>query len=182
MYGSPPYVFMLKTNAFVQARMGSTRLPGKVLINIHGKPMLHHVIRRLNVSTYIDDIIVVTSGESQDDYIETYCDEHGVKIFRGDENDVLSRYYNASELYVSEYVLRVTADCPVIDPYLINNLINIHISNKYDYSNIDTIETYPRGLDAEIFSKKILDEIHVFAKKQYEREHVTPYILSLIHI
>lgn len=170
-----------KIDAIIQARVNSTRLFAKVLKKIKGKTILSHVIERARQAKKIDDIIVATTTLSLDEKIVNEAKKARVKCFRGSEEDVLSRYYFAAKEYGSDIVVRITSDCPLIDPLIIDECIGIFISfQKLDYlSNIGTglrDRTYPRGLDVEVFSFRALEKAFKEAKKTYEREHVTPYI------
>ena len=166
----------MKIVAIVQARMGSTRFPGKVLKKIKNKPLIDYVIGRLKLSRSIDQIIIATSIKSQDDLIVNYAKEKGIKFFRGSEEDVLSRYYNAAKENNADVIVRITSDCPLIDPDIIDDLIANHIKNKADYTANIIKRTYPRGFDVEVFSIKSLIKSFDEADKKYYREHVTPYI------
>lgn len=162
----------------IQARTGSTRLPGKVLKELCGNPVLWHVWNRLRHARKVDDIIIATTILSEDDSIQSFCEEHNIPFYRGSSNDVLSRYYEAAKTFNAETIIRVTADCPVIDPVVIDHLIDSYVNEKVDYMSNGMVRTFPRGLDAEIFSFKILERTHKEAKLEYEREHVTPYIYN----
>ncbi|MDD5560600.1 MAG: glycosyltransferase family protein [Candidatus Omnitrophica bacterium] len=164
--------------AIVQARMSSTRLPGKVLREILGKPMLWHLINRLKKSHLIEKIIVATSIKEIDRPILGVAQECGVEFFAGSEDDVLDRYYQAASKFCADPIIRITADCPLIDPKVIDKLINCYLKNKgnVDYGTICIPPTYPDGLDAEIFSFAALEKAWKEAKKQTEREYVTSYI------
>lgn len=170
----------MKIVAIIQARMGSTRLPGKVMMKISGKTVLEHVITRVKQSKFINEIIIATTVKSDDDAIVEESKRLGVNYYRGSEDDVLSRYYYAAEEYNADVVIRITSDCPLIDPEILDQMIckfkNLYNDNKVDYLSNTIERTFPRGLDAEIFSFKILEEAFHNAEKTYEKEHVTPYI------
>lgn len=165
--------------AIVQARMASTRLPGKVLKIVKRKPLLEHLIDRLRFSKHIDKIVIATSVSKKDDAIEKLGKKLGVECFRGSENDVLDRYYQAAVEYDADVIVRITADCPVIDPVIVDKMINSYKKrlSEYDYfSNVFPKRTYPRGLDVEMFTFDALKEAWKNAVKKPDREHVTPYI------
>jgi len=165
--------------AIVQARMGSTRLPGKVLKVVEGKPLLEHIIDRLKFSNNIDKIVVATTALKEDDAVEELCKNLGAECFRGSAEDVLDRYYRAAIKYRADVIIRITADCPVIDPIIVDKIIDSYKrgAGEYDYfSNIYPTRTYPQGLDVEIFSFKALEEAWENAVNASDREHVTPYI------
>ena len=164
--------------AIIQARMGSERLPGKVLMGIVGKPMLWHVINRVKHSKYINKIIIATTTNKDDDQIEDFCKKYNIDFYRGSEDDVLARYYLVTKNWQIDAIVRITADCPLIDPQIINKVISKYFKNK---NNLDgasnTIKyTYPRGLDTEVISFRTLERVWKEAKKDYQREHVTIYI------
>lgn len=161
--------------AIVQARTGSSRLPNKVLMDIEGKPMLWHVVSRLKYSKLIDRIVIATTADRRDDCIEKFCKENKVDFFRGDENDVLDRYYQAAKIYKADPVIRITSDCPVIDPRVIDKAISIYLENR---DSLDYVRNslYPRGLDTEVFSFCALERTWKEAQKDYQREHVTIYM------
>lgn len=165
--------------AIVQARMGSSRLSGKVLKMICNKTMLELQLERVQRASSIDMIIVATTQEAQDDSIALLCEKQGLKSYRGSENDVLDRYYQAARYYkadANDNIIRITADCPLIDPEVIDELIALFTKKKVDYaSNIDP-PTFPDGLDVEIFKFGVLEKAWHEARLKSEREHVTPYI------
>jgi spore coat polysaccharide biosynthesis protein SpsF len=169
---------MQKIAAIIQARMGSTRLPGKVLIKICGKTVLEHVVDRVGQSKMINDIIIATTTNIKDDVIEAEADRLGVKVFRGSEEDVLSRYYEAAVKFEADIIIRITSDCPLIDPRIVDKMIGRYLEKKgeIDYLSNTVDRTFPRGLDAEIFAFEILKRANYEAKDLAEREHVTPYI------
>ncbi len=162
--------------AIVQARMGSTRLPGKVLAEIQGHPMLWYVVERTRAAETVNEVVVATTTELADDPIVTFCREHGVACFRGSEQDVLDRYYQAALRYEADAVVRVTADCPLIDPEIIDKTVRAFLREGADYASNCVERTFPRGLDTEIFAFQVLDAAWRDACRPYERAHVTPYI------
>ncbi|WP_252231541.1 glycosyltransferase family protein [Clostridium sp. ZBS15] len=171
----------MKVVCIVQARVGSTRLPGKVLKEICGKTVLEHDVNRLKLVPNIDEIVIATTVESQDDKILYEANRLGVKYFRGSENDVLSRYYFAAKENNADIVIRVTSDCPCLDYKILKDMIDMYLdkSNDIDYISNTIDRTYPRGYDVEIFSFDALEKVYNNAKKDYEREHVTPYLYDL---
>ena len=162
--------------AIIQARMGSTRLPGKVLMDIFGASMLSRVVNRSKQAKLLNQIVVATSDKSIDDAVVREADRLGVLFFRGSENDVLDRYYQAAQSFGAEVVVRITSDCPLIDPTIIDKVINAFLNAKPDYASNALVRTYPRGLDVEAFSMSALTRAWQEASKPYERVHVTPYI------
>ena len=169
--------------AIIQARVGSTRLPGKVLLDLHGKPVLWHVIKRVSHSKKINKVIVATTTLKEDNPIEELCHKEGISFYRGSSDDVLNRYYNAAQNIHSkgehlDFVVRITADCPFIDPEIIDTVIETMVTNNYDYISNALQPTYPDGLDVEIFTFNALIEANNNARLPSEREHVTPYIIK----
>ena len=167
----------MKVLAIIQARMGSTRLPGKVLRDLHGKKILEIIIERVSMSDYIDQIAVATSIESQDDLIEAWCDSKHLACFRGSEDDVLDRFYKTASYYNGELIVRITADDPLKDSKIIDRAIaSFRDDKELDYCSNTIIPSYPEGLDIEVFTFSALQEAWTNAKLPSEREHVTPYI------
>lgn len=162
--------------AIIQARVSSSRLPGKVLKLILGKPMLEYQIERINHSKNIDKLIVATSDGNEDDGIEELCNRIGIFCFRGSLDNVLDRFYSAAEEFKPEHVVRLTGDCPLADPDLIDKLIDFYRKENCDYASNCNPPTLPDGLDAEIFSFDALKTAWQNAKFSSELEHVTPYI------
>lgn len=170
----------MKIGAIIQARMGSTRLSGKVMKDLKGKTVLQHVIDRVHQSEMIDEIIIATTVHNRDNIIEQESLRCQVKVFRGSEENVLSRYYYAAKHYNLDTIVRITSDCPLIDSKVLDEMINHYQKNDYDIvsnTGLDTSNrTYPRGLDTEIFSFDTLRKAFINAKEKYHKEHVTPYI------
>lgn len=170
----------MKKAIIIQARIGSTRLPGKVFKELCGQKMLLHVINRLKFCKLADKIIIATTTLTEDDRVERFCLENNIPYYRGSSDDVLSRYFEAAKVFGADIIIRITSDCPVIDPVIIDNMIEefvkINKNEKLDYLSNSIVRTFPRGLDAEIFSFEALEKSYNEAELQYEREHVTPYI------
>lgn len=168
----------------IQARVGSTRLPGKVLKNICGKTVLQHDIDRLRRVKNIDEIVIATTILEKDEAIVKEADRLGVKYFKGSEEDVLSRYYYAAKENNADVVVRVTSDCPLIDSEVTEKIIQYYMDNndKYDYVSNTIDRTYPRGLDTEVFSFNSLQKAFNEASSMRDREHVTPYIWDNPHL
>lgn len=166
----------MKITATIQARMGSTRLPGKVLMTVGTEPVLARVVHRLRRAALIDGIIVATSDRPADDAIVRECNRLQVACFRGSENDVLDRYWQAAQWCGAEAIVRITSDCPLIDAELVDETIQAFLSHSADYTSNTLERTYPRGLDAEVFTIATLERTWRAAREAYEREHVTPYI------
>jgi spore coat polysaccharide biosynthesis protein SpsF len=167
---------MKKIVCIIQARIGSTRLPGKVMKKIRGETILYYVVERVKQSKLIDQIIVATTINQQDDVIVKEAERLNVNSFRGSEEDVLSRYYHAAKKYNADIIVRITSDCPLIDPEMADIVIKKHVDNKADYTANVIKRTYPRGLDTETFNFDILEDSYQNADKDYQKEHVTEYI------
>jgi len=162
--------------AIVQARMTSSRLPGKVLSDICGKPSLQRMLERINMASSIDKVVVATTINASDNLIVELCEKLKVDIFRGDEDDVLGRFCGAAEVAEAEIVIRLTADCPMIDPDVIDEVVSAFSIYNHDYLSNTIDRTYPDGLDIEVMSIDALREAHKKAVAPFLREHVTPYI------
>ena len=165
----------MKTVAIVQARMGSTRLPGKVLMDLAGAPMLARVVLRLGQAKSLDGAIVATSTDVADDAIAGLCAERGWACFRGHLHDVLDRYYRAAQWAGADRVVRITADCPLIDPAIVDRVVAALAAADYS-SNVVPVRTFPRGLDVEAFTFAALERAWREDVDPASREHVTPYI------
>jgi|SRR5581483_8528425 len=176
-----------RTVAIVQARMGSTRLPGKVLKPLYGEPMLWRIVERLRPVSLIDEIVIATTTEPQDEPIIRFARERGVACFAGHPTDVLDRYYHAAGHFGARTILRITADCPFIEPRLITRAIQTFrtfwappaadgrgVWPEYVYVN--SVSSFPDGLDTEVFSFDALSEAWQLATDPVEREHATTYI------
>jgi len=164
------------TAAIIQARMGSTRLPGKVMMKINDKPLIWYVIKRLKQSELIQKIFVATTTYQGDDKIEDFCNELEIECFRGSEDDVLDRYYQTAKKYNINNIIRITADCPLVDYRLVDDMIKFYLKGNYDYVSNCLKPHYPDGMDIEIFKYCALEKAWNNAKLLSEREHVTPYI------
>ncbi|MDF2882753.1 MAG: kdsB1 [Clostridiaceae bacterium] len=166
----------MKVCTIIQARTGSTRLPKKVLRPICGIPILIHDINRIKKSKLIDKIIIATTDNKNDDAIVNLLKKVDVGIFRGNEEDVLDRYYKAAKEYNADIIVRITSDNPLMDYRVVDGIIENLINEKTDYSCNNMPRTFPYGMDCECFTFKVLQEAWENAKEPYEREHVTPYI------
>lgn len=168
----------MRIEAYIQARMGSTRLPGKVLKKVLNRPLLAFLMERVSQSKEINQSMVVTTNQIQDDVIAEFCEENHFHCFRGSEEDVLDRYYQAALLRRPQGIVRLTADCPLIDPEVIDEVIRVFRQNypAIDYVSNCLDRTFPRGLDVEVFSFKALEQAFQNAHRPEEREHVTVYI------
>ena len=177
---------MDKISAIIQARLGSKRFPKKILKKVSDKTILEHVIDQVQNSKLINEIIIATTDLKQDHAITEICKKNKIKFFRGSSNDLLDRYYYCAKKYSCQIIVRITSDCPFIDPHIIDEAIKKYLSNSYDYvsNNIEKINQkwqnstcdYPQGMTVEISNMKTLETAWRFAKKSFEREHVFPYV------
>lgn len=167
---------MQRAGIISQVRMGSTRLPGKVLLPAAGRPLLDYHLARLAASGL--PVFLATTTEPADDVLATYADARGLPYHRGSETDVLARYYETAQRFGLDAVVRVTSDCPLVDGPLIGAAVARYLAenNPLVYRSNAVVRTFPRGLDFEIFSTELLAEAHARATLPYEREHVTPYL------
>ncbi len=166
----------MTVNAIIQARCGATRFPNKVFADINGESLLWHVVNRLKFASLIDDIIVATTVNERDERIEQWCKRENIKCFRGSEEDVLNRYYNASLAFPSDVIVRVTADDPFKEPTVINAVIKKLSDGGYDLVTNNFPPSFPEGLDCEAFTFKALETMELTTQDPFEREHVTQYI------
>ena len=168
----------MKVGAIIQARTGSSRLRGKVLLKLPyrgEKTVLEQVIGRVKRAQTVEEVVVATTTKKEDDAIVRIAEEMGVKVFRGSEKDVLSRYYHAAKEHRLDIVVRITSDCPCIDPEIIDGAVKLHLQSGADYTR--TLD-FPRGFDVEVINFSALEEAHREARRDFEREHVCPYIYS----
>jgi len=166
---------MAKNMAIIQARTGSTRLPGKVMYPLDGQPVLEHVVTRTARADNVTDVVVATSTEPQDDLIAQYAPTFGADVIRGSESNVLNRFKRAVEAYNPDTIFRITGDCPLIDPTTIDRVIDPIDNRGADYTSNISHRTFPRGLDVEAFTAESFETIISESPSQTEREHVTPY-------
>ncbi len=169
----------VKTVLITQARTGSTRLPGKVLMEINQTALLKIHLDRLKKSKYVDKIIVATTKCDEDNIIEKLVTEWGYEVYRGSENDVLDRFYQAVKGINPLWVVRVTSDCPLIDPLLVDDVVACAQNNNIDYCSNTLVENFPDGQDVEVFKFTALEYVWKNAVKNSDREHVTPLIREL---
>jgi len=162
--------------AILQARMSSTRLPGKVLKPLLGEPMLARQIERVRRAKRIDKLVVATSSDASDDAIAGLCDSLGVGVYRGPLADVLGRYWGAAKRFgPAEHIVRLTGDCPLADWEVIDAVLDHHLAEDADYTSNCQKLTFPKGLDVEVFKAEHLETAYYEARDPYEREHVTPF-------
>ena len=168
----------MKVVAIVQARMGSTRLPGKVVKKIGDKPMIQLLLERLSLSKMVHEIVVATSTDVKNKDLKRIINKLGYKVFQGSESDVLSRYLGAAKSVNAEIIVRITGDCPLIDPVLVDECISKFKEKTVDYLSNTQPPTFPDGLDTEVFTIQALEHSANMTKSDYDREHVTPFLRS----
>lgn len=166
----------MKIGVIIQARMGSTRLPGKIMKKIEQKTVLEYVISSLEKSKFIQEIVIATTKNKEDDVIEDKVKKLGKKIYRGSQDNVLERYTFAARENKLDIVIRITSDCPLIDVNIVDSIISEFIDKKPDYISNTIKRTYPRGMDCEVFSINSLERAYTDAESDSDKEHVTPYI------
>ena len=175
-----------KVVAIIQGRMSSSRLPGKILADIDGQPMLTRVFTRTSRAKTLDEVIFATTTDTSDDPVAEYCDFSGIPFTRGSLFDVLDRYYQAAKDAKADVVVRITADCPVIDPELIDNVVNALLEDEYDFAcnrlPPPWTRTYPIGLDVEACTFKVLKKAWKEAKEPQHREHAMPYFYEGVQL
>ena len=169
---------MIKTVASIQVRMGSTRLPGKVMKDLVGKPVLGRLVDRVNSAKLLDEIVVATSTNPLDDIIYDYCKKNSISVFRGSEDDVLKRIIGVMDYYNADQGVTLFGDCPCIDPEIIDEMVNTFLSHngKYDFVGNDLATTYPPGLEVEVYKIEALKDAHKRSLDSKVKEHGTLYI------
>ena len=162
----------------IQARLSSSRLPKKVLKPMLGKPLISYTLSRLKTLQCKAKVVLATTNLPADDEVELYCRKNKVDVFRGSEANVLKRYYHCAQKYSAKTIIRITGDCPLVDPNLLEKMLNFYLKNQsaYDYVSNVLDRSYPKGLDIEIFNAKALEKSYFEAQSNYQQEHVTPYI------
>ena len=166
----------MKIVAIIQARMSSRRLPGKVLVDVCGRPLLYYVVSRVRQAQTLNLFAVATSDHSSDDVIQKFCQINVVPCFRGSQDDVLDRYYRAAKHFQADVIVRLTADCPLLDPAIIDKVVDNFITGNFDYCSNTQEPSYPDGLDTEVFTWDALERSWQEAHLPSEREHVSSYI------
>lgn len=175
----------LRVVAIIQARMGSSRLPGKILMDIAGRSMLERVVERVRRATRVDEVVVATSVDPEDDQVALFCVRKGIPHSRGPNQDVLARYLDAANEHQADVIVRITADCPLMDPGVIDKTVAHFLSQgeEVDFGSNRgkgaINRTYPIGMDVEVISCSALERAAIEASQDYEREHVTPYLYEV---
>jgi len=166
----------MKATAIIQARFSASRLHGKVLFKVLDKTILEYVIERVKIAKMIDEVIIATTVNDEDSKIEDLAKRIGIKVYRGSESDVLDRYYQAAKAFNVKHIVRITADCPLIDPDIIDGVLELYFKSRADYCSNTLDITFPDGEDVEVFSFGSLEQAWKKADLLSEREHVTPFI------
>ena len=164
--------------ATIEARMNSSRLPGKVLLKAKNKSMIEILFERLKQVKILDDIILATTTNPKDEEIINECKKIGLNVFRGSEEDVMGRVIGASKLAKADVVVEITADCPIIDPEIVEQIINIYLANNVDYVGNSKVRSYPDGMDTQVFSLKVLEKSYKMTNSNIDKEHVTLHIIN----
>jgi len=162
--------------ASIEARMTSSRLPGKVLMSADGKPLLQHMVERIRKAKLVDDIVVATTVNATDFPIVELCQQLGIKVFRGSEEDVLQRVLDAQASLNSDVIVELTGDCPLIDPEVIDQIIREYLNSDADYVSNAHVRSYPDGYDVQAFGFNVLKEVSEKTQNKEDREHVSLYI------
>ena len=168
--------FIMNIVAIVQARQGSIRFPNKVLQKINNKSLIEILLKRLSRSKNLNKIIIATSSKNKNKELCKLVNDLGFDVYNGNESDVLKRYYDASKKSQADIIVRITADCPLIDPKLLDEIIKLFLKNDYDYISNTIVPTFPDGMDIEIMTCQAIKKAYRKSKKQFDREHVTPFI------
>ncbi len=171
-------MIQMKTIAIIQARLGSTRLPGKVLRHVGGRTMIERVVERVQRCTRIDQVVIATSTKTADQPLVEFCQRQGWDVYAGSEHDVLTRYVDAADEFSADRIVRITSDCPLIEPTLIDQTVEL-LSNApgTDYAcNFHPQRRFPRGLDCEVLTRDTLERLNDLALDNHYREHVTLYV------
>lgn len=167
---------MSRTVAIIQARLRSSRLPGKVLYELAGRPMIAVMVERVRRAAGIDQIVLATGAKPDNDPLATIAERLGLPVYRGPEEDVLARYAGAAAAHCADIVVRLTADCPLADPEVIGAVIEKRATEGLDYCTNVKPPSWPDGLDVSVFTRALLDQAAVAAKLELEREHVVPWM------
>lgn len=166
----------MKTVAIVQARMSSTRLPGKIMLPVVGKPLLELLAERLKRASLVDEVVIATTTNDGDDQVESLTQRLGIGCFRGSEHDVLNRVLGAAHAARTDVIVEITGDCPLIDFQVIDKLVEVYQANNFDYVANVLKRTFPRGLDTQVFATSVLEEVARLTDDPVDHEHVSLYI------
>ncbi len=168
----------MKIIVTIEARMGSTRLPGKVLKEVCGKPLLQHMIERLRRSEKVDDVVVATTVNPKDNAIEALCHKIACSYYRGSENDITQRLIDTAKHFEADLIVQTTGDCPLHDPFVIDEAVTAYLGSKVEYVSNRLVRTYPTGLDTQVYSPKVLQKVTERTQDATDREHGSYYIYT----
>jgi spore coat polysaccharide biosynthesis protein SpsF len=173
----------VKTVVVVQARMGSTRLPGKVMMPLAGAPLLARMLERLQAASTPSELVVATTGDTADDVIVDLCRASGTRVFRGHPTDLLERHYEAAREAGADVVVKIPSDCPLVDPAIIDRVIGTFLASPSEHDFVSNLHpaTWPDGNDVEVMPMELLALAHAEAKRPHEREHTTPFLWDQPH-
>lgn len=166
----------MKIVATIEARMTSSRLPGKVLLEALGRPMLHHLVRRLRAAPSIQEIVLATTVNTTDDVLVEFAEQEGIRVYRGSEDDVMGRVVGAGEMAEADVLVEITGDCPIIDPDLVEQTIRMFLAHQVAYVANSHIKTYPDGMDTQVFRLETLQQSAAMTSHPLDREHVSLHI------
>jgi spore coat polysaccharide biosynthesis protein SpsF len=166
----------MKIVATIEARMTSSRLPGKVMLNVLNKPILSYLVDRLKTISLIDEIVLATTSNKSDDILEVFANKNKIKCFRGSENNVLERVINAGLEVNADLIVEVTGDCPILDPLIVDQTIRVFLNNNVDYVSNNHIRSYPDGMDVQVFKLQTLIQSSKLTNDKLDQEHVTLFI------
>lgn len=162
--------------ATIEARMTSSRLPGKILRDLIGKPLLERLVERARKAKLVDEVVVATTTNPQDDAVESWARKVGISIYRGSEEDVLLRVLEAARFYKADIIVELTGDCPLLDPVLIDQVIDAYLEGDFDYVSNNKERSFARGFDVQVFSRDVLEEVNRLTDDPADHEHVSLYI------
>ena len=166
----------MKTVAIIEARMGSSRLPGKIMLPAAGQPCLAHLFERLGRAESVDEVVLATTVKPCDVVLADFAKREGVSHYRGSEDDVLGRVYEAAKVFGADTIVEVTSDCPLCDPGIVDRAVGVFRQGGYDYVSNVIKRTYPRGMDTQVFSFQALERAHLDSRDEADREHVSLYM------
>ena len=178
----------MKIVATIEARMTSTRLPGKVLLNAAGKPMLEHLVKRLRAVPSLDEIVLATTGNATDNILEEFSKQIGLACYRGSEDDVMARVIGAAQSAFADVVVEITGDCPIIDPQIVEQTIQMFKAHQADYVSNALVRSFPDGMDTQVFYLETLQRSAAMTDDALDHEHVTlhirnhPELFSHVHL
>ena len=170
----------MKIVATIEARMTSSRLPGKVMLNVLNKPILSYLVDRLKTISLIDEIVLATTSNKSDDILEEFANKNKINCFRGSENNVLERVINAGLEVNADLIVEVTGDCPILDPLIVDQTIRVFLNNNVDYVSNNHIRSYPDGMDVQVFKLQTLIQSSKLTNDKLDQEHVTLFIRNQV--